>query len=235
MGARYYDDAVIQKLQKWIPENSNLRILKPDESKRLFELTASDSKDKPLQMPFIALSRDNDIQIGSTIKQLRSFNGVWVTNNKFDYSKDPYGRRIIEDSNETAVLNAIPIKLAYKLDIYTKKYDEGDEYLRNFLFKLINNPQISIIIPYQGAESAHRAYIRVLDSVSDTSSITERIFSGQFTRWTIQFEIQDAYLFSIPYKKNWKIGEVSIEATDDLKLEIDKENVEIVVKSENED
>ena len=40
--------------------------------------------------------------------------------------------------------------------------------------------------------------------MSDTSAISERIFSGQFTRWTIQLEIQDAFLFSTPYRKNWK-------------------------------
>ena len=38
MAIRYYDDALIYKLKKWIPENTNLRVLKPDESKRLFEL-----------------------------------------------------------------------------------------------------------------------------------------------------------------------------------------------------
>jgi hypothetical protein len=46
----------------------------------------------------------------------------------------------------------------------------------------------------------------VLDTVSDTSSISERIFSGQFTRWTIQLEIQDAFLFSVPYRRDWRFA-----------------------------
>ena len=45
----------------------------------------------------------------------------------------------------------------------------------------------------------------MLNTVSDTSAISERIFNGQFTRYTIQLELQDAFLFSIPYKKNWKL------------------------------
>jgi hypothetical protein len=31
------------------------------------------------------------------------------------------------------------------------------------------------------------------------------LFVGQFTRWTIQMEIQDAFLYNVPYRKNWKI------------------------------
>jgi hypothetical protein len=46
----------------------------------------------------------------------------------------------------------------------------------------------------------------VLPTVSDNSSISERIFSGQFSRWTIQFEVHDAFLFSIPYKKTWTLS-----------------------------
>jgi hypothetical protein len=45
----------------------------------------------------------------------------------------------------------------------------------------------------------------VLSNVSDTSDIPQRLFVGQFTRWTIQMEIQDAFLYNIPYRKNWKI------------------------------
>jgi hypothetical protein len=70
----------------------------------------------------------------------------------------------------------------YQLDIYTKTAEEGDEYVRNFLFKLINNPVLKISIPYNDLNVEHIANIRVLDTVSDTSSISERIFSGQFTR-----------------------------------------------------
>ena len=95
--------------------------------------------------------------------------------------------------------------MTYQLDIYTKTAIEGDEYLRNFLFKLINNPLLKITISYNGIEISHTANIRVLDTVSDTSAISERLFSGQFTRWTIQMELQDAFLFSIPYRDNYKL------------------------------
>ena len=197
MACRYYDDLMVQKLQRWLPEASGLRVLKPDETKKLFELTASDNNDKAFNLPLIALSRSNDITLLSTVKGPRSFDGL-----KIGYKDSIVAGQTVKTN--TAQLNVIPIKLVYQLDIYTKTYEEGDEYLRNFLFKLINNPVIKISIPYNGLEVEHIANIRVLDTVSDTSAISERIFSGQFTRWTIQLEIQDAFLFSIPYRKNWR-------------------------------
>ena len=188
MAARYYDDILIAKLKRWIPDNSNLRVLKPDETKRLFETVADDTNDKPFQLPIIALSRNTDIELLSTVKNPRSFDGL----------------QMAKTTDLTAQLNVIPIKLEYQLDIYTKTYEEGDEYLRNFLFKLINNPLLRIEIPYNDTYFTHTANIRVLSNVSDTSAISERIFSGQFTRWTIQLEIQDAFLFSVPYRNNWR-------------------------------
>ena len=192
MACRYYDDLIVEKLKRWLPEASTLRVLKPDETKRLFELAAEDSNDSPLKLPVLAVSRSTDIELLSNVKSPKSFDGVRLLDKN---------NNVV--SNKTALFNVLPIKLSYQLDIYTKTAEEGDEYLRNFLFKLINNPVLKILIPYNNVNLEHIANIRVLNQVSDTSAINERIFSGQFTRWTIQLEIQDAFLFNIPYKKNW--------------------------------
>jgi hypothetical protein len=160
--------------------------LNPSESKRLFELTADDSKDKPMTLPLVALSRGKDIELLSTVKQPRSYDGL----------------KLLSSDDGTYQFNVLPIKLVYDLNIYTKTADEADEYVRTFLFKLINNPVIKVRIPYNGTELEHIAYISVMNNVSDTSDISERIFSGQFYCWTIQLEIQDAFLFNIPYRKN---------------------------------
>ena len=189
MACRYYDDLIIAKLKKWVPESSHLRVLKPDETKRLFETMADDKQDQALKLPFIALSRNADVRLWTNIKNPKSYDDLTIAQN--------------EDT--TAQFNVIPIEMTYQLDIYTKTAIEGDEYLRNFLFKLINNPLLKITISYNGIEISHTANIRVLDTVSDTSAISERLFSGQFTRWTIQMELQDAFLFSIPYRDNYKL------------------------------
>ena len=188
MAVRYYDDVLAAKLKRWNP-TTNLRILKPNEVKRLFALSAEDSGDKPVTLPCIALSRNNDIELVMNFKTPKSYAGL----------------KLSQTESETALLNAIPIRLQYQLDIYTKTAEEGDEYLRQYLFKLINNPVIKIVVPYNGFEVEQIANIRVLNTVSDTSEISERLFPGQFNRWTIQLEIQDAFLYDIPYKRNWKL------------------------------
>ena len=225
MAIRYYDDAIIKKLLRWIPENQGLRVLKPDETKRLFELMADDSGDKPIKLPFIALSRNTELELLSNIKQNRSFDGLWLNNNKYDPSTGGYKL----ESGQTVLFNVIPILPQYQLDIYTKKEEEADELLRNILFKLINNPAIYITIPYNNNDIKHIANIRVLPSVSDNSGINERMFSGQFYRYTLQLEIHDAFFFSIPYKNNWRIGETALEVSEKIE---DAGEIEEVYKLE---
>ncbi len=191
MAISYYDEAVTQKIKNWLADSSKLRVLSPEETTRLIQLTAEDSNDQPIKLPLIAISRNKDIEIESAIKQNKSFDGL-----------------ILEKDSAAAAtvhLNVIPIKTTYQLDIYTKKRIEVDEYVRQYLFKLINNPQIIIEIPYNNYVVRHTANLRVLGTVSDTSDISTHIFPGQFYKWTIQLELQDGFLFSIPQKQGWRL------------------------------
>lgn len=200
MAISYYDEAVTQKIKRWLADSSKLRVLSPDESSKLFQLTAEESDDGPIKLPIIAISRGKDIEVESTIKQNRSFDG-------FIIEKDSI-------AGTTVHVNVLPIKATYQLDIYTKKRIEMDEYVRQYLFKLINNPKIMIEIPYNGYIIRHPANLRVLSTVSDTSDIPSHLFSGQFYRTTIQLELQDGFLFSIPQKKGWRIVCVEVTAAD---------------------
>jgi hypothetical protein len=204
MAVSYYDDAVTEKIKGWIADSSSLRVLSPDESNRLIQVQAEDSNDKPLKLPLIAISRNKDIEIESTIKQNKSFDGYIL-------KKDS-----TTTDTTTVHLNVIPIKTTYQLDIYTKKQIEADEYVRQYLFKLINNPQIIIEIPYNNYIVRHTANLRVLNTVSDTSDISTHIFPGQFYKWTIQLELQDGFLFSIPQKQNWRFIGFELDAVDKI-------------------
>ena len=207
MAISYYDDAVTTKIKGWLADNSTLRVLTPDETNRVVELQAEDSGDKPLKLPLLTISRNKELEITNTIKQNKSFDGLVVLN---------------DTANATTVhMNVIPVKTLYQLDIYTKRQLDADEYVRQFLFKLINNPQIIVEIPYNNYIIKHTANLRVLNSVSDTSDIPTHIFPGQFYRWTIQLELQDGFLFSIPYKKNWRFVGVELALCD--KIEDPKE------------
>ena len=202
MAISYYDEAVTQKIKGWLADSSKLRVLSPDDSNRLIQLAAEDSNDKPLKLPLIVVSRNKDIELLSAIKQNRSFDGLTI-------GKD-------SEKMETVHLNVIPVKTTYQLDIYTKTRLEADEYVRQYLFKLINNPQIIIEIPYNGYFVKHTANLRVLDTISDTSDISVHLFPGQFYKWTIQLELQDGFLFSIPQKQGWRICGVEVTAADKI-------------------
>lgn len=215
MAINYYDEAITQKIKGWLADSSKLRVLSPDESSRLFQLAAEDSNDKPLKLPIIAISRNKDIEIESAIKQSRSFDGLTILSNTKDAT--------------TVHLNVIPIKTTYQLDIYTKKKIEADEYVRQYLFKLINNPKIIIEIPYNGYVVQHTANLRVLNTVSDTSDIPTHVFPGQFYKWTIQLELHDGFLFSIPQKAGWKFIGIEVTAADKL---IDPPDEEILFEYE---
>ena len=189
MALEYYDDAIVAKLQKWTPSNMQIRVLKPDSTEDLFKTIADDNRDKKFQLPFIALSRNNDIELLLNVKNPKSYDGL----------------KLNQTEEQTLQMNVIPVKLQYQMDIYTKTQKEASEYLRQYLFKLINNPVIKIGIPYNGQELIQIANIRIFSTISDTSNIPQHLFSGEFTRWTIQMEIQDAYLYNLPYRRNWKI------------------------------
>lgn len=202
MAISYYDEAVTQKIKGWLADSSKLRVLSPDESTRLIQLEAEDSEDKPLTLPLIAISRNKDIEIENSIKQNKSFDGFILLN---------------DDVAKTTVhLNVIPVKTTYQIDFYTKKRIEADEYVRQYLFKLINNPQIIIEIPYNNYLVKHTANLRVLGTISDTSDISTHVFPGQFYKWTIQLELQDGFLFSIPQKKNWRFVGADLKTSDKI-------------------
>ena len=100
-----------------------MKILKPSESTRLFQLRADQNDDKPLTLPMIAISRDNDFEILSTAKKPLSYDGG----------------HIAAKCKQSELLNGIQIRLSYQLDIYCKYFAEADEYVRNFVFNIINH------------------------------------------------------------------------------------------------
>lgn len=202
MAINYYDEAITQKIKGWLADSSKLRVLNPDETNRLIQLKAEDSEDKPLTLPLLAISRNRDIEIESAIKQNKSFDG-WVL------EKDKTTDTVVH-------MNVIPIKTSYQIDIYTKTRIEVDEYVRQYLFKLINNPQIIVEIPYNNHVVRHTANLRVLSPVSDTSDISTHLFPGQFYKWTIQLELHDGFLFSIPQKGGWRISSVEVTTADKI-------------------
>ena len=56
--------------------------------------------------------------------------------------------------------------------------------------------------------------MRMNSTVVDNSDVPEKLFADEFTRLTLTIEIADAYLFSTPYTKNWKVEFAGLELDD---------------------
>lgn len=203
MSVSLYDKALHKKISSWLegPDGkTKVRVLKPDESLRMIQLKSADNKDKPLSLPFISIAREPDINLVYKGKKPMSFDGMRI------------GGLQEEGKQKSLNLNAIPIILNYQIDIWTKTYEESDEYIRNLLFNLINHPSMLVEIPYNGINKVHQCNIDVNSPIQDNSDIPQRMYVGEFTRWTINITIQDAYLFSVPKETDVEIVDTEVEA-----------------------
>lgn len=169
-----------------------MTITGPDETRQLFQYQADKNDDRPIQLPLIALRRDRPVDILRLSKAPMTFDGL-----------------LLEASSiKSKSLNAVPIRLSYQIDVFTRYREEADEYLRNFVYNLINYPQFQVTIPYNGLDMPHESNITLVSPVEDNSSIPERLVVGQFTRYTIKFTVEDAYLFSVGINDNLTISSV---------------------------
>jgi hypothetical protein len=147
-------------------KDPNLTVLKPNEVSRLFQIKVDQENDRPLKLPMISISRDPSVNL--------------QINHKTSLTCD--GKNLSSNEQQTIKLDAIPIDIKYQLDIYTQRYEEGDEYIRNMVYNLINYPKLKIEIPYNDTHIEHIANIFIDPSITDNSDISERRFVDQFTR-----------------------------------------------------
>lgn len=194
MSFTLYDRAVTEKIKKWILD-SNMVVLSPDETRRLFTWKATTDGDKPLTLPLISINRNRDVSIKTTSKQMLSHRGKIFNSEKG-----------VSDH-----LNAIPMTLSYVINIYTRYLEEADEYVRNFVFQLINYPKIEIQIPYNNSQLTYTSYLTLQPEISDNSDIPERLIVGQFSRMTLAITLNDAYLFSYNHKHVSEVESLQIE------------------------
>lgn len=216
MSISFYDEAIVNKITNWV-KNTNVQILKPDETTRFFEITSDQNFDRPIQLPLISISRDRDITILNTQKQVKTFDGIALKSN----------------NNISMPINVIPIEIGYQIDIFTRHMVEADAFIREFVFNFINYPKLKVNIPYNDANLVHESNLWIDSSITDNSDISEKLFSDQFVRFTIKLTVDDAYLFSLPYKENTKLELVELDVQDRHSQEIVESNVIFDINEEN--
>lgn len=170
MAIRFYDNAIIDKIKRWV-RDPKMTVYGPQDLSNLIQIVGDESNDHSLDLPLIAISRTSS-EILNTSKRALTYDGGHVAANR----------------KTSQVLNGIPIKLTYQLDIYTRWFAEADEYMRNFVFNMINYPVVRIEIPYNDSRVEHDSTIILNSSIEDNSSVQERPIHGQFTRLTLSFQ-----------------------------------------------
>ena len=195
MSLKLYDDALFNKLNKWVA-GTDVHLTSVNDTKTVFETLIDEKYDKSIQLPLITISRNRGYTIQQKYKQPTSFMGA----------------RMIATPSGAVSLNIIPIRIQYQIDIYAKYLEQADEYARNMIFNIINYPKLTVEIPYEEAGFTHDANIRIASDVEDGSNISERLFAGQFSRLILTIDIDDAFLFDVRVKNNILIGEFCTEA-----------------------
>ena len=187
-GTALYDEALLKKIKYWVSDLP-ITVTGVDETRRIFEYIADTTNDNAIKLPLITIRKRPTITLNSTNKKALTFDG-WRKNN---------------DGKRGDQLNGIPIHREYAIDIYTRHYEESEEYIRNFVFNIVNYPKLHIEIPYNDSKIIHNSNIRLEPDINDNSDIPERLISGQFTRRTLLIYIDDAYYFDYRTKETWKV------------------------------
>lgn len=185
MSIYLYDEALVNKIKNWIG-NNDIRIFSPQNTKRLFQVIADEQNDKPIQLPIISVSRKPSYNIEITGKQPLSYDGLSLESN----------------FERTIQLNAIPITIGYQIDVYTRHLKDADELTRNLIFNIINFPEVQVELPYHNQHIRHDSHLQLSQEVVDNSDIPERLIQGEFTRFTLDLSLQDAYLWDVRVREN---------------------------------
>jgi len=187
MSIQIYDNAFVEKLRKWTLDTS-IHVISPSDTQRLFKTIADENNDRPIQLPLVSLTRPGGFTIIEPVKQPLSYNG-----------------EVVVKENMLGVFNAVAVSIPYQLDVYTRYMEEADELVRNLVFNIINYPMLQVTIPYYELGITHNSTIRLSGEVQNNSDIPERLVPGQFTRYTLDMVVDDAYLFDIKVTKELKM------------------------------
>lgn len=228
MSVSYYDNALYNKIQGWV-KDKNVRVLSPDDSLRMFQLRADLNRDQPISLPCVAISRLPKVHLDCTHRKPITFDGFMIAKPEppegmTEKEQQEWLDKLYDENKAVSLqVNAIPMTLRYQIDIYAKEMSTVDEYVRNFVFNLINHPKLMVELPYQGVNYQHECNIYMDEDSEDNSDIPSRLFKGQFYRWTISLTIDDANMFSIPVENLVRITDsevrtISPESSDDEDL-----------------
>ena len=173
----------------------------------MFELTADKNDDEPIKLPIIQIERDRGFEIinGGQVRRPLSYDGATMN----------------ADARYGEILNAIPIAIAYQVNVYARYAKEADILIRNLIFNVVNYPAMEIVVPkvvlhnglFGGDEDMiHTARIELAsNTIQDNSNERERFIEGNYTKLSFLLQINDAYLWDL---REHRTAEIEIQIDD---------------------
>jgi len=189
-----YDEAVLAKLVSWT-DKTNIHVYSNNANSDVFAMIGDETNDSPVQLPLIALRRIGGYELINPNSDSQTRNGYVLTQNEAI----------------TVQLNAIPIKVVYQIDIYSRYKKESDLYCRDLIFNIVNHPTCQVTIPYNDLNIQHNFNLHLNPQIADNSSVPEDNIGGKFSRMTLTVEITDAYLWSVPVRRTFTIDSGVVE------------------------
>ena len=218
MSLTLYDRAIAEKIKSWVLDTETT-VFTVEETREVFKVRADKTDDRPIQLPLITINRARESEILLTTNRAMTRAGMTFNS----------------ENGVSDHLNAVPISIVYNINIYCRTLEQADEYVRNFVFNIINYPRIIISIPYNNSNLSYTSFMSIQSTIADNSDIEERLVPGQFSRFTISVALNDAYFFSYNRRKSPKIviGAIVLDNSgggqvDNNKLNLDKEVVILI-------
>lgn len=169
----YYDRAIVNDLRK-VFNDDRIFICPPE----LVFKTIGRLNEDDIKMPMISVLRTGTSILESPHSM--RFHGLLQN---VDNETDTY-----------KTVRAIPIRINYLLDVWTKHREENDNIIRELIFYYMTNPTLQVEIPY-GLDIEHNFNIFFDSNIEDNSDIVDQPNHGEYFRQTLSVYTDDAYLW----------------------------------------
>lgn len=174
MSVYAYDEAIVQNFRR-IFENGKIYIVPPED---MFSLMGTVKQDN-IKMPMIGLRRPGWNLLDARPHRMK-FEGVIAD---------------ISEEKDVTLLQAIPIRINYQIDIWTESRLENDLILRELIFYLSTRPTLQVEIVYKDFVGKHNFNLLIDGEVEDNSDLVAHKDRGRYFRQTISVYTDDAYLW----------------------------------------
>lgn len=191
MSVFLYDTAIVNKFRELVA-SSDIYITPPE---NVFRVMALLNKDE-VTLPLISIERINYTLLENRSHAMK-FRGSTVSYNS--------------ENDMLTSMQAIPIRINYTLNVWTRHLQECDDIVRELIWYLSTHPTMEVNIPY-GLNIQHNFNVQLDNEIENNSDITEHINRGEYFRQTISFYTDDAYLWKSKSGYPARIGSISYEA-----------------------